>query len=71
MYKIQPSTERFIIITPPGRYKLLINAEGFHPLEVPIIVYGKGSYKSEISRQFKLSPVGEYPPIHYSKIEHN
>jgi len=39
---------RYIIILPPGKYEMMIDAVGYTPKVIPLNIYDKGSYKPEI-----------------------
>ena len=42
----------YVIILPPGKYELLIEAEGYEPKEVILNIYDKGSYEAEIINDY-------------------
>lgn len=46
-YVPNPSTGRFIIILPPGKYTLLVESPGFKDHRKPLEVFDKVSYQSE------------------------
>lgn len=46
-YMPNPANGRFIIIVPPGKYNINIEAPGFKNSSVPIEVYDKSSYQSQ------------------------
>ena len=54
-YLTNPSTGRFIIILPPGKYSILVESPGFKDYNYQIEVFDKVSYQSEISLTLPLS----------------
>lgn len=46
-YLPNPSTGRFIIILPPGKYSVLIESPGFKDTKYPLEIFDKVSYQSE------------------------
>ncbi len=54
-YLTNPSTGRFIIILPPGKYTIEVESPGFKDYKYPIEIFDKSSYQSEISLVIPLS----------------
>ncbi len=54
-YLTNPSTGRFIIILPPGKYSILAEAPGFKDYKYQIEIFDKVSYQSELSLTISLS----------------
>jgi hypothetical protein len=46
-YLPNPSSGRFIIIVPPGKYTLSVESPGFKDYKFPIEIHDKVSYQSE------------------------
>lgn len=61
-YVPNPTTGRYIIIVPPGNYSLDIEAPGFQLTSEKIDIAEKVSYKTEIEKNYKLTPEGYTPP---------
>ena len=53
-YVPNPSSGRFVIILPPGKYQLNIETKGFQNITKVIEVFDKSSYQSEITLALKL-----------------
>lgn len=68
-YVPKPKTAKFILTLTPGKYNIVVNADGFKPLTRPYNVYGKGSFRHEINLDLELEYNGDYPPVHYSEIK--
>ncbi|MBA2611680.1 MAG: PD40 domain-containing protein [Bacteroidetes bacterium] len=54
-YLPNPSTGRFIIILPPGKYSILVESPGFKDYKYPIEIFDKVSYQSEKNLTITLS----------------
>ena len=54
-YIPNPSSGRFIIILPPGKYSIIVESPGFKDYKYPIEIFDKVSYQSEISLTIPLS----------------
>ncbi len=54
-YLPNPSTGRFIIILPPGKYSILVESPGFKDFKYPIEIFDKVSYQSEKNLTIILS----------------
>ncbi|MFB6258234.1 MAG: hypothetical protein ABEH38_06040 [Flavobacteriales bacterium] len=57
-YVPNQETKRYVIILPPGKYLLTAEAPGFKPYEKSFEVHDKGSYRSMIPKDIKLTPKG-------------
>tara|TARA_Y100000589_G_scaffold110243_1_gene104776 strand:- start:32481 stop:34019 length:1539 start_codon:yes stop_codon:yes gene_type:complete len=55
-YLPNPNTGRYVMILPPGNYNLLIEADGYSPIEEDFEVYGKSSFRTEINKNYYLKP---------------
>lgn len=53
-YIPNPATGRFVVILPPGKYQLSMEAPGFKPINKTIQVYDKASYQAEISMKIEF-----------------
>jgi len=53
-YMTNPLTGRYVMILPPGKYNVLVEAPGYKTYTEDIEVYGKGSFKSSIKKDFTL-----------------
>lgn len=47
---------RYVIILPPGVYKMELEANGFEPITETITILGKSSFETEIDKDIKLRP---------------
>ena len=56
VYAPNPKSMRYIIIVPPGKYEVLIEADGFQSVTNKIDVLGKSSFRSEIDEDIVLKP---------------
>ncbi len=54
-YLPNPSTGRFIIILPPGKYTILVESPGFKDYKYPIEIFDKVSYQAEKNLTITLS----------------
>jgi hypothetical protein len=54
-YIPNPSTGRFVVILPPGKYQMSIDAPGFKPVNQNIEVFDKVSYQAEINMNIELT----------------
>lgn len=50
------NTMRYVMILPPGRYNLFVEADGFEEIDEDIEIFGKGSFKYEIKKDIVLEP---------------
>lgn len=57
-YLANEKSGKFVMIAPPGNYELEIEASGFQKFSEKINLFDKSSFKAEIDREVKLSPVG-------------
>ena len=57
-YMTNPVSGRYIIILPPGKYKVLVEVPGFEFLSDDVEILGKTSYRSRIKKNYVLSPSG-------------
>jgi Tol biopolymer transport system component len=53
-YLPNPATGRFVVILPPGKYQMNIEAPGFKPVTKNIEVFDKVSYQAEINMNIEL-----------------
>lgn len=53
-YLPNPNTGRYVIILPPGKYKLIAEHPDYKPYETTLEILDKTSYQSEISHQIKF-----------------
>ncbi|MFN7015405.1 MAG: carboxypeptidase-like regulatory domain-containing protein, partial [Bacteroidia bacterium] len=52
-----PNTKnKFVMAIPPGKYKVIITAEGFNTYTEDITILGKNSFQEIIEKDFKLAP---------------
>lgn len=54
-YLPNPSTGRFVVILPPGKYQMDIEAPGYKTITKNIEIYDKASYQAEIEMKIELS----------------
>ncbi len=54
-YLPNPATGRFVVILPPGKYQMTIDAPGFKTVTKNIEVFDKVSYQAEINMNIQLS----------------
>jgi hypothetical protein len=54
-YLPNPATGRFVVILPPGKYQMLIDAPGYKPVKKNIEVFDKVSYQAEINMNIELA----------------
>ncbi len=54
-YLPNPSTGRFVVILPPGKYQMNIEAPGYKNIIKNLEVYDKASYQAEIEMKIELS----------------
>ncbi len=54
-YLPNPATGRFVVILPPGKYQMEIEAPGFRNYTRALEVYDKASYQAEIELKIELS----------------
>ncbi len=54
-YLPNPSTGRFVVILPPGKYQMSIDAPGFKSVVKNIEVFDKVSYQAEINMNIELA----------------
>jgi len=54
-YLPNPSSGRFIIILPPGKYSILVESPGYKDYKYPIEIFDKVSYQSEKNLTITLS----------------
>lgn len=55
-YQVNPNTNNYIIILPPGKYELTIEADGFENYSENFTIFDKDAFESVIERNFKLKP---------------
>lgn len=60
---------KYVMIIPEGKYKLMIYAPGYKVVTTPLHVLGKGSFKSQIAKDFELESTIELVPIHYKDLK--
>ena len=68
-YLPAPNSGKYIIIVPPGSFKLNIEADGFKDYSETFHVVGKGSFEQEIIKNINLVPLKEPEAVHYSLLE--
>lgn len=56
-YSPNPSSGRYIIILPPGKYELMADVDGFLPYTEQIEILDKSSFKTEIKKDIELKPL--------------
>lgn len=56
IYAPNPRSMRYVIIVPPGKYEVNVEADGFEPQQYKVDILGKGSFRSEISEDVILKP---------------
>jgi hypothetical protein len=54
-YLPNPSSGRFVVILPPGKYQMSIDAPGFKTVSKNIEVLDKVSYQAEINMNIELA----------------
>ena len=54
-YLPNPATGRFVVILPPGKYQMTIDAPGYKPVTKNIEVFDKVSYQAEINMNIELA----------------
>ena len=64
-YVPNTKTGRYVAIMQPGKYEILIEAEGYKPYKQMINVLGKSSFKEIISKDFELEPIAPLTPVPY------
>lgn len=50
------SKNKYVMAIPPGKYRVIITAEGFNTYTEDITILGKNSFQELIDKDFKLSP---------------
>lgn len=50
------SKNKFVMAIPPGKYQIVISADGFNTFTEEITILGKNSFQELIDKDFKLSP---------------
>jgi hypothetical protein len=68
-YLANPHTGKYIVILPPGKYDMTIEADGFKKTETKLNILDKGSFKNEITKDYKLEPLAPLAPIHFSNLK--
>jgi hypothetical protein len=53
-YLPNPSSGRFVVILPAGKYQMSIEAPGFKPVTKKIEIFDKASYQAEINLNIEL-----------------
>jgi hypothetical protein len=53
-YLPNPNTGRYVIILPPGKYNLNLEASSFKSINKSVIVLDKGSYQAEVDMDIQL-----------------
>ncbi|MCO6500586.1 MAG: PD40 domain-containing protein [Vicingus serpentipes] len=53
-YMTNPQSGRYVMILPPGKYNVLVEVPGYKTYMEDIEVYGKGSFRSMIKKDFEL-----------------
>ncbi len=56
-YLPNPESMRYIIILPPGKFNVFIEADGFEEVSEDIEVYDKSSYRAEVKKDIVLKPL--------------
>ena len=54
-YLPNPSSGRFVVILPPGKYQMSVEAPGFKTITRMIEIYDKSSYQAEINMTLELT----------------
>ncbi|MCZ8285088.1 MAG: carboxypeptidase-like regulatory domain-containing protein, partial [Bacteroidia bacterium] len=54
-YLPNPATGRFVVILPPGKYQMRIEAPGYKTYTRNMEIYDKASYQAEIDTKIELS----------------
>ena len=54
-YLPNPATGRFVVILPPGKYQMDIEAPGYKTITKSLDVYDKASYQAKIEQKIELS----------------
>ncbi len=57
-YMTNPITGRYVIILPPGKFKVLVEVPGFEMFTEDIEIFGKSSFRSVIKKNYILKPIG-------------
>lgn len=55
-YLPNPVTRNYIMILPPGRYNLVVEASGFKPISDSLVLYDYAGFIPEMKKDFNLSP---------------
>lgn len=58
VYMVNPNNGSCTIIVPPGKYELLIEADGFDDYSEKIFVFDKDGWQAEIDKYIIMKPVG-------------
>lgn len=54
-YLPNPATGRFVVILPPGKYQMRVEAPDYKPYNKNLEIYDKASYQAEIEMKIELS----------------
>lgn len=55
-YMPNPITGQFVIILPPGKFRIMTDVPGYEPYNQPVHILGKTAYKPLIDRNIILTP---------------
>ena len=55
---VPAETGRYVIILPPGKYNIFVEASGYEPISKDMQLLDKSSFKAEIIKDFVLMPIG-------------
>ncbi len=61
-YMPNPNTGRYVIILPPGKFKISTEIPGYQPYNETVTILDKSSYKPLIEKNITLVPEGYVPP---------
>ena len=68
-YLPNPGTGKYVVIAPPGKYNLTMEAPGFQDFSENISILDKSSFQTEIEKDISLLPKGYKPSVPVKKLK--
>ena len=67
-YLTNPSSGKFVLVLPPGKYSVELLANGYKETKIPIVIYGKRGFERLISKNFTIKYDGTLPAVSYKDL---
>ena len=67
-YLTNPSSGKFVLILPPGKYSIELHANGYKETIIPIEIYGERKFERLISKNLTIKYDGARAPVSYKDL---